>query len=68
MVNGSVDQVLVTRLRHGISYTVCTRNELAFGILLISVDKFYYLVYYGMSIGRIQTLGFGYYLCTIIAG
>jgi hypothetical protein len=36
--------------------------------LLILVDEVYYLVYYGMSIGRIQTLMFGYYLCTIIAG
>jgi hypothetical protein len=25
-------------------------------------------IHYGMSIGRIQTLRFGYYLCTIIAG
>jgi hypothetical protein len=31
MVHGSVDQVRGTRLRLGISYTVCTRYTLAFG-------------------------------------
>jgi hypothetical protein len=66
MVHGSVDQVRGTRLRKSISYKVCTRYDLAFGILLILVDEVYYLAYYGMSFGRIHKLRFGYYLCTII--
>jgi hypothetical protein len=45
-----------TRFARGTNWNLVTLSN--------TVDEVYYLVYYGTSIDRIQTIRFGYYLCT----